>query len=210
MRAATTWDDVLVHLMEENPTSDYATLEVWVARYPQFADELGDHFAAAACQEVLDTLATLDEESLRNRAVSWALNHVHALNQTNKPEAAKAAARLSELARAHGMKEEELASECRLSTAFIIKLDKHRIAPFDGIPRECFQVIARVLNESRRRIEETICGPPLAMSRAALRKATTKATRDTETFEQAIRSSDLTKGDQQYWLMLIESARKHA
>jgi hypothetical protein len=204
----TTWDDVLVALMEENPQPDYQTLLAWHARYPRFADDLTEHFAIWAEQEALTTSVVLDEPRLRNQAVSLALQHAHAMS-ANAPTQPKALThRLEDAIRAHGFKDSTLARQCRLDETMVVKLDRRRIQPWEDIPLDCFRMIGEALNEPGLRVKEMICGPPLVASPGGLRKARTKAVVTTETFEQAIRSSTLSDPDKAFWLALAKAQVK--
>jgi hypothetical protein len=204
----TTWDDVLDVLMEEDPNPDYATLKLWCARYPRFTDRLASYFAVAAEQEALDAPAVLDEDRLRNQAVSRAIEHWHSLKRQGASTQAPME-RLTALMRAHGVQEEELAARCRLDLSVILKLDRRRIAPFESIPTECFQMLGKALDESWLRIREMICGPPMPVAVGGTRKSRGKAQHDTQTFELAVKASSLSNENKQFWIVLVKAQAQH-
>jgi len=210
MTATASWNDVLDRLMEEDPSADYATLRLWCARYPAFQEELTSYFAFVSEQEASIDPVVLDEQYLCNRSISkaLALAHAHLASKASSALVAPkgAANRLSQRLKTRGLDEAQLAARCRLDLSVIVKLDRRRIAPVDSIPSECLDRIGAVLNESRRSLEEMICGPPLRTAAAGLRKARQKAELPTETFEQAIRESTLPEVDRDYWLSLIAAA----
>jgi hypothetical protein len=211
MTATATWNDVLDRLMEEDPSADYATLRLWCARFPAFQQELTSYFSFVSEQEASTDPVVLDEERLRNRSISKALALAHerlTYKGSSAPVAPKSAAdRLSQRMKLRGLDEAQFAARCRLDVSVIVKLDRRRIAPMGSIPGECLDRIGAVLNESRRSVEEMICGPPLRTAAAGLRKARQKTELPTETFEQAIRESTLPDVDRVYWLSIIAAAK---
>jgi len=204
----TTWDQVLDVLMEEDPNPDYATLKVWCARYPRFTDRLASYFAVATEQEALDDPAVLSEDRLRNQAVSSAIEHWHSLRRQGASTQAPMT-RLTALMRAHGVKEDELATRCRLDLSMVLKLDKRRIVPFESIPTECFQMLGKALDESWLRIREMICGPPLPVAVGGTHKSKRKAQMGTQTFEQAVEASSLSAENKRFWIVLVKARAPH-
>ena len=211
-----TADDVILDLLVDGVEPTHENLMVAIAAYPQHRDALVAFFANLAVQTALKddmTPSDCSVEQFANIGVSRVLSRRHdaaiqaAADGRGKSVGRAAApppARLSQLVRAKGQKEEEVAARVGLDLGLMMKLDLHRIpAPR---PMEMFDRLAEELGVPPAHIIATATGPPLSSSRGNLRKAKGQIKIDTETFEAAIRASTLSDDLKAYWLARLADA----
>lgn len=194
-----TFDDILAIMTEEGEiVPNHEVLMVWVARYPDFANELADYFATLAFQlEETSDAPVLDADLFASLAVSEAMNLLHARDSAQEAEKA---VRLSKLVERAGLKEEDVADRVGISFDIFLKLDRCRIEPIAGIPRLLVEDLASTIKASIREIWGALSLPRLASSRSGLLKSHKRAQVLTETWEEAVQSSSLPEHKKVRWL----------
>lgn len=200
-----TFDDVMTFILEENVTPSHEHLLQWIRRYPQFSEELADYFAEWAVHEEMDgeKVAEARSERFTNIGVSHALNLLHLRKAKAVPVARAQASTIAQLCKAAGLSLGSLAQRTRLDEELVMKLDFCRIV-LGGIPRRLVEMLAATLDVSIAEVWNVLSGPPRATSKGALQKSRQRAQVKTESFEDAIRASDLPLEQKNEWLRSID------
>lgn len=191
-----TFDDILSIIHEEGEiVPSHEILMAWIGRYPEFGDELTDYFAALAFQlaETSD-VPQLDAEHFANLAVSEAMNLLHA-----RDSARDTPVRLSKLVEQAGLSQESVASKIGIDMEIFIKLDRCRIQPINGIPRQLVESFALTVQTSIRQIWAAVSLPMVASSRSSLLRSHQRPQVLSETWEEAITVSSLPEPEKERW-----------
>ena len=136
-----TADDVILDLLVDGVEPTHENLMVAIAAYPQHRDALAAFFANLAVQTALKdetTPSACNVEQFANIGVSRVLSRRHdaAIQACTADGRGKSVGqevkcalppRLSQLVRAKGQKEEEVAARVGLDLGLMMKLDLHRI-----------------------------------------------------------------------------------
>jgi len=193
-----TFDDILSIMNEEGEiVPNHGVLLAWIARYPNFADELTDYFAALAFQlEEESDVPQLDPEHFANLAVSEAMNLLHARDTARDAEAP---VRLSKIVKRAGFTQEAVASKIGIDLEIFIKLDHCRIQPIEGIPRLLVESVALTLQTSIRQIWAALSLPKLASSRSGLLRSHQRPQVLSETWEEAVTVSSMPEPEKERW-----------
>jgi hypothetical protein len=201
-------EDVLNAVMLEEKDPNYKTLLRWSKRYPEYREDLAHFFASWAIQMDIPVDTEIDESHLANLGVSRALNILHRQKEAsskttiNEPQAA----RLLIACRQVGLSDEALANKIGLDAGIITKLDLRRLS---DIPDLCVQRIAEVLHRPIPFVRPLITGPPIVDRRVRYR-AVRRPEPKTEDFAAAVRSSTLSRIQQDFWLEVVRKQRERA
>lgn len=205
-----TADDVIFDLLVDGVEPTHENLMVAIAAYPQHRDALVTFFADLAVQTALNeepTPSGCSVEQFANIGVSRVLAHRHdapRLASTDKSEAIETKSmppRLSQLIRASGLTENQVADRVGLDAGLMMKLDRRRIVGRQ--PLEMFHRISSELRIPPAHVIASVTGPPIASSRGNLRKAQGQIKIETETFEAAINASTLSNDLKAFWLQQL-------
>lgn len=208
-----TADDVILDLLVDGVEPTHENLMAAIAAYPQHRDALVAFFANLAVQTALkDDTAPADgnAEQFANIGLSRVLAHRH--DATGQPStggqgvsgrqaASSPSPRLSQLVRAGGLTEDQVAARVGLDSGLMMKLDRRRIV--GRRPMEVFRRIANELHIPPAHVIASATGPPITSSRGNLRKAKGPITIATETFEAAINASTLSDDLKAFWLQRL-------
>jgi hypothetical protein len=191
-------ENVLNAVVLEEQAPNYDALLRWCKRYPKYQKELTRFFATWAIQMELSGDTPVDESRLANLGVSRALN---LLNQQAKepPKASTSGSKATRLLVAcmgAGVSREELAGRTELDVSIIDKLDLRRLT---NVPTICAERIAEVLHERTEYVQPLITGPPV-VERGVRYKSAKRPGATVEDFTAAVRSSSLSKPQQDFWL----------
>lgn len=214
-----TADDVILDLLVDGVEPTHENLVVAIAAYPQHRDALVAFFANLAVQTALKDEATpsgCSVEQFANIGVSRVLAHrrdapgqastTGVCRKSGEQEAESPPPRLSQLIRASGLKEDEVAVRVGLDSGLMIKLDRRRIV--GRMPMVMFRRIADELRIPPAHVIASVTGPPIASSRGNLRKAKGQIKIETETFEAAINASTLSDDLKIFWLQRLAEANE--
>jgi hypothetical protein len=212
-----TADDVILDLLVDGVEPTHENLMAAIAAYPQHRDALVAFFANLAVQTALNEEETppgCSVEQFANIGVSRVLAHRHdaprqaSMGVDDKSEELEIKSmpppRLSQLVRASGLTEDQVAIRVGLDLGLMMKLDRRRIA--GRRPMEMFRRIAGELRIPPAHVIASVSGPPIASSRGNLRKAKGQIKIETETFEVAINASTLSDELKAFWLQLLADA----
>ena len=211
-----TADDVILDLLVDGVEPTHENLMVAIAAYPQHRDALVAFFANLAVQTALKDETTpsgCSVEQFANIGVSRVLAHRHdaprqpstgIYSKSGKPEAEPLPPRLSQLIRASGLTEDQVAVRVGLDSGLMMKLDRRRIV--GRRPMEMFRRIADELRIPPAHVIASVTGAPIASSRGNLRKAKGQIKIETETFEAAINASTLSDDLKAFWLQRLADA----
>jgi hypothetical protein len=194
-------EEVLDQIIMEESEPSHVVLSRWVARYPEYRDELTRFFATWAMQEASSEKVTVVDEALAGqRMVSQAMNLLYKqkVARTSDAEAEKAA-RLCDVLIAQGVSEEEFAPRCGLDELIVAKLDR-RLIRFLSIPLRCFKKIAAALGRSIEEVRAMLAGAPIPLRTY---KARERPEVKTEDFVDAVRSSSLSADAKTEWIEAV-------
>jgi hypothetical protein len=211
-----TADDVILDLLVDGVEPTHENLMVAIAAYPQHRDALVAFFANLAVQTTLKDEATpsgCSVEQFANIGVSQVLAHRHdaprqastgVYSKSGEQEAELLPPRLSQLIRASGLTEDQVAVRVGLDSGLMMKLDRRRIV--GRRPMEMFRRIADELRIPPAHVIASVTGAPIASSRGNLRKAKGQIKIETESFEAAINASTLSDDLKTFWLQRLADA----
>lgn len=211
-----TADDVILDLLVDGVEPTHENLMVAIAAYPQHRDALAAFFANLAVQTALNeepTPSGCSVEQFANIGVSRVLAHRHDAprqastgvdDKSEELEAKSKPPRLSQLIRASGLTEDQVAVRVGLDSGLMMKLDRRRIV--GRRPMEMFRRIADELRIPPAHVIASVNGAPIASSRGNLRKAKGQIKIETETFEAAIKASTLSDDLKAFWLQRLADA----
>ncbi len=211
-----TADDVILDLLVDGVEPTHENLMVAIAAYPQYRDALVAFFANLAVQTALKDEATpsgCSVEQFANIGVSRVLAHRHdaprdasmdVYGKSGGQEAKPLPQRLSQLIRASGLTEDQVAVRVGLDSGLIMKLDRRRIV--GQRPMEMFRRIADELRIPPAHVIASVTGAPIASSTGNLRKAKGQIKIETETFAVAINASTLSDDLKTFWLQRLADA----
>ena len=184
-----------------------------IAAYPQHRDALVAFFAVSRRSNSFEGRVApsgCSVEQFANTGVSRVLAHRHdAPRQTSTGESGQQEAeppppRLSQLIRASGLTEDQVAVRVGLESGMMMKLGRRRIV--GRRPMEMFRRIADELSIPPAHVIASVTGAPIASSRGNLRKAKGPIEIETETFEAAINASTLSDDLKAFWLQRLADA----
>ncbi|MER9222686.1 hypothetical protein NKI48_27940 [Mesorhizobium sp. M0644] len=205
-----TADDVILDLIVDGVEPTHENLIVAIATYPQHRDKLVAFFANLAVQTALNeetTPSNWSVEQFANIGVSRVLAHRHdaprqastgVYSNSGEHKGEALPPRLSQLIRASGLTEDQVAVRVGLDSGLMMKLDRRRIV--GRRPMEVFRRIADELRIPPAHVITSVTGAPIASSRGNLRKAKGQIKIETETFEVAINASTLSDDLKTFWL----------
>ncbi|MBZ9810891.1 MULTISPECIES: hypothetical protein [unclassified Mesorhizobium] len=211
-----TADDVILDLLVDGVEPTHENLMVAIAAYPQHRDALVAFFANLAVQTALKEETPSSDcsvEQFANIGVSRVLAHRHdaprqtsmgVYSKSGEHEAEPLPPRLSQLIRATGLTEDQVAVRVGLDSGLMMKLDRRRIV--GRRPIEMFRRIADELSVPPAHVIASVTGAPIASSRGNLRKAKGQIKIETETFEVAINASTLSDDLKAFWLQRLADA----
>lgn len=211
-----TADDVILDLLVDGVEPTHENLMVAIAAYPQHRDTLVAFFANLAVQTALKEETTPSDcsaEQFANIGVSRVLARRHdaptlastsVYSKSREQEAEPLPPRLSQLIRASGLTEDQVAVRVGLDSGLMMKLDRRRIV--GRRPIEMFRRIADELRIPPAHVIASVTGAPIASSRGNLRKAKGQIKIETETFEAAINASTLSDDLKAFWLKRLADA----
>ncbi len=191
-------ENVLNAVVLEEQAPNYDALMRWCKRYPQYQEALTSFFAAWAIQMEFPVDTPVDESRLANLGVSRALNLLdqQAKQTVKESPTERKATRLLIACKSAGVSREKLARRTELDVSIIDKLDLRRLT---NVPTTCADRIAEVLHERTEYIQPLITGPPV-VERGVRYKSTKRPGANVEDFAAAVRSSSLTRSQQEFWL----------
>jgi hypothetical protein len=190
------FEDILDELMLENEKPSYELLAQWTAKFPQHADALARFFATWALHPESDEVdPRIDEVSLANRGVSYAMDLLHHQQSARHATGAIPTLRLISCAEAAGLTPQRLAHRCELDESIIVKLDRCLLT---NVPRVCIDRIATATGAVTEEIRTFIAGPPRRAAGGRY-KAKGKPTAVTERFVDAVNASSLPESIKQFW-----------
>jgi hypothetical protein len=196
-------DDVLDSLMVEEAKPSYAALTRWIAKYPQFSKELADFFAVWGIQAERSDEVEIDSERLSNLAVSHAMELLHGRGTSQKSAAKSGSVRLFTAIAAAGKTVQTAASELKLDSELLKKLDLRRLTELPG--RLC-EAASEHLSMSAEAFRSMVVGPPM-VNASAHHKAKGKLSLPTETFAHAVQHSSLPDDKKAYWAAIIAAEK---
>ena len=208
-----TANDVILDLLVDGVEPTHENLMVAIAAHPQHRDALVTFFANLAVQTALNeepTPSGCSAEQFANIGVSRVLAHRHdapRLASTNvdyksgELETKSMTPRLSQLIRASGLTEDQVAVRVGLDSGLMMKLDRRRIV--GRRPMEIFRRIADELRIRPAHVIASVTGAPITSSRGNLRKAKGEIKIETETFDVAINASTLSDDLKAFWLQRL-------
>lgn len=211
-----TADDVILDLLIDGIEPTHENLVVAVAAYPQHRDALIAFFANLAVQTALKdepAPSGCSAEQFANIGVSRVLARRHEApggvdHRSGEIEAESMPPRLSQLIRASGLTEDQVAVRVGLDTGLMMKLDRRRIV--GRRPKEMFRRIAGELGMPPAHVIASATGTPISSSRGNLRKAKGPIKIETETFEVAINASTLSDDLKAFWLRQLADSDESA
>jgi len=209
MAQSPTLDDVLDLFIGDGDPPTRDRLQTFVARYPEYRDDLIAFAVAHAEQAALpapDALPPETEAAIASRTLSLVANLLYerdaeaaARPGTVVLAGARPAGSLKEAADRAGLTLAAVAVASRLDLGLISKLNLRRIVA-ESIPAGLFARLGEVLQAPPAYLRACITGPPrLGAGRAYLASAKLKAPLP-QTFADAIRASSLSPDDQAFWL----------
>ncbi len=211
-----TADDVILDLLIDGVEPTHENLVVAIAAYPQHRDALVAFFANLALQTALKdepALSGCSLEQFANIGVSRVLARRHDApgqasagvdDRSGEIETKSMPPRLSQLIRASGLTEDQVAVRVGLDTGLMMKLDRRRIV--GRRPLEMFRRIAGEIHMPPAHVIASATGAPIPSSRGNLRKAKGPIRIETETFEVAIKASTLSADLKAFWLQRLADA----
>ena len=215
-----TADDVILDLLIDGVEPTHENLVVAIAAYPQPRDALVAFFANLAVQTALKdepAPSSCSVEQFANIGVSRVLVRRHeAPGQTStdiddtsgEVEIKSMPPRLSQLIRARGLTEDEVAVRVGLDAGLMMKLDRRRIV--GRRPLEMFRRIAGEIRLPPAHVIASATGAPIPSSRGNLRKAKRPIKIETETFDVAINASTLSDDLKAFWLRQLADSDEPA
>jgi hypothetical protein len=213
-------DDVLMTYAVSSPGPGYEQLRDWIAKYPQYAEELIDFTAQWAVIHDVPMpadLAAVDEKRLVLRGMSIVRNLLHAagvevesIQQQEQLDAAQPLESLLQAARDRHMSLQDIAERGQLSVALVRKLDR-RLIRLDTIPNELIILLASIVGCSSRAITEILRGAPTLPRGAQYRAEQAPEVGEPESFAEAL-SRDRTMPEEwrRYWLALSSAPGRTA
>ena len=191
-------ENVLNAVVLEEQAPNYDALVRWCNRYPEYQEALTSFFATWAIQMELPVNTPVDESRLANLGVSRTLNLLdqQAKQTVKESTTERKATRLLLACKWAGVSREELATRIELDLSIIDKLDLRRLT---NVPTACADRIAEVLHERTEYVQPLITGPPV-VEHGVRYKSTKRPGANLEDFAAAVRSSSLTKSQQEFWL----------
>lgn len=197
-----TLDDVLNEFMMLDKLPDAATLEKWVARFPQFRRDLIDFAATWAEQEILPEAPELGAE-VEKRLIDRAMSHVQNVSFSRgaaSQEGEKPIESLTAEAKALGRSVPELAKACGLDIALIAKLN-NRLIKAATIPASLVRHMAREIGRSSNALQAYLERSPSATAgQSFLAQGKPNGERRQESFAEAVRASSLPDAAKARWL----------
>lgn len=209
MPQSPTLDDILDLFIGDGDPPSRERLYDFVARYPQYHDDLVAFAAAHAEQAALpepEPLSAETEAAIASRTLSLVANLLYERDagagaQPAAPAVADPppAGNLKDAADAAGLSLAAVASACRLDLSLVSKLNLRRIVA-DSIPADLFARLGEVLHAVPDQMRACTTGPPrLAAGRAYLASSKPEAA-PPQTFADAVRTSSLSPDDKAFWL----------
>lgn len=211
-----TADDVILDLLIDGVEPTHENLVVAIAAYPQHRDALVAFFANLAVQTALKdepAPSGCSVEQFANIGVSRVLARRHEApgqaltgvdDRSGEIETKSMPPRLSQLIRASGLTEDQVAVRVGLDAGLMMKLDRRRIV--GRRPLEMFRRIAGEIRMPPAHVIASATGTPIPSSRGNLRKAKGPIKIETETFEVAINASTLSADLKAFWLQRLADA----
>lgn len=206
-------DDVILDLLVDGVEPTHENLMVAIAAYPQHRDALVEFFANLAVQTALNddsASSGCSVEQFANIGVSRVLAHRHDAprqastgvdDSSEELDTKSMPPRLSQLIRASGLTEDQVAVRVGLDLGLMMKLDRRRIV--GQRPMEMFRRIADELRIPPAHVIASVTGVPITSSRGNLRKAKGQIKIETETFDVAINASTLSDDLKAFWLQRL-------
>lgn len=206
-------DDVILDLLVDGVEPTHENLMVAIAAYPQHRDALVEFFANLAVQTALNddsASSGCSVEQFANIGVSRVLAHRHDARRqastgvddsSQELDTKSMPPRLSQLIRASGLTEDQVAVRVGLDSGLMMKLDRRRIV--GRRPMEMFRRIADELRIPPAHVIASVTGMPITSSRGNLRKAKGQIKIETETFDAAINASTLSDDLKAFWLQRL-------
>jgi hypothetical protein len=195
-------DDVLFAFHEACPRPTVEQIIDWTARYPQFADDIRAHAAVARDWAVREGLpAEEPSETMLARAYSRALNALYKADAEAKPAEADAAQSFQDIVAMRGTSVAALAREVggTIGIGRGVLADLVNGAMRGPVGRRFLDAVCRALAITHERfyaaLENALAAPRLGHARA---DAT--PTVNARSYEEVIRSSDMTSEQIRYWL----------
>ncbi len=195
-------DDVLFAFHEACPRPTVEQIIDWTIRYPQFADDIRAHAAVArdwAAREALP--AEEPGETMLARAYSRALNTLYKADAVTKPAEADAAQSFQDIIAARGMTIPALTREVGgiVGIARSVLADLVNGAMRGPVGQRFLDAVCRALAITHDRfyaaLEKALAAPQLGHARADA-----APTVNARSYEEVIRSSDMTPHQIRYWL----------
>lgn len=211
-----TADDVILDLLVDGVEPTHENLVEAIAAYPQHRDALVAFFANLAVQTSLKdepAPSGCSVEQFANIGVSRVLARRHdepgqvsagVDDRSGEIETKSMPPRLSQLIRANGLTEDQVAVRVGLDAGLMMKLDRRRIV--GRRPLELFRRIADEIRVPPTHVIASVTGAPIPSSRGNLRKAKGPIKIETETFEVAIKASTLSADLKAFWLQCLADA----
>ena len=212
-----TLDDVLNEFVAAHDEPRAVALDSWVARYPQFQEELID-FVAAWLEEALlpppPALSSDVEKRITDRAMSHVLNtsferdEAREARESTSAPTKSAIASLTGEARRVGLSALELAKCCGLDLALVTKLNNRQITP-DSIPPHLVSQMARQIGKTVEAVADYLAGPPQQLSGMAFLARGKPRGAQQQSFADAVRASSLREAEKARWLDEAAGLEEH-
>jgi hypothetical protein len=200
-------EDVLYQYLEVAPNPDYATLQAWITRYPEFAQELTEFTVAQNRMQGVPEYEASPEEI--NALVQFGQQTFQSLlaQGTNAVARASTAGIESLLAagKTIGKNLQHIAQETRLSVSLVRMLDR-RLIKADSIPNAVVDSLANVFGYDSRVMSTYLHQPPVLAQGVRYRSEQVPTLAQTD-FQHAITDDQsLSEADRAYWLSTLSEA----
>ncbi len=189
-----TLEDVLNEYVSETGGPNYAALQTWMKRFPQYAQALADFTAAWSVQT---TMAASEPASVGMDPIARGKDIVAPLLRPAVPPVTS----LLKAAKECGLQPRQLAAEVGLSDPLLRKLDLRRIR-FASIPKPLIERLAAVLQQEAAAIVAYLQGSQRMAAGASYRSEQTPTLGQDEDFFAAVRA-DRTLTDEQRDALLV-------
>jgi transcriptional regulator with XRE-family HTH domain len=186
-------DDILQWFVASVDRPDWASIQKWMARYPNYAHEIGD-FAAAW---ILSNELPENPETAAAPLEHWTAIGRRAFERAVAEERAGYAAsapltNLLDAAKQQGLNPAQLAAETGLSRTLLMKLDQ-RLIVASTIPARLVERIATVLNAPLSSVTAYLAQPAKLTATAQYRAEEAPTVQPQEPFATAVRVDKLLK-----------------
>jgi len=183
-----------------------AALREWIARYPEYEQELTEFTVSWSCANVLPPSEAVQEddgtETLVLRGMSVVENLLFSARQKSNEQQSKSLSGILDEAKSVGTAPAKLAAHLRVSVALLRKIDRHLIIP-DTIPLQLLEGVADFFGRTTAAIQHSLKRTPVIAANARHHSKTKPVVAKQQDFFEAVRQDDsLDQHLREYWLSL--------